>query len=460
MSSFLVSLHCATNGNTASLKNGSNIIGRGEILGLSDRRLSKKQLNIVVDAQARTVTAERLGPNPSSHNGRDMPKDTIILLRHNDKIALVAGTHICTLSIVQAAFSSVPYSDPVVGITSSEADLHPSQHDDGVLEEVAMDTADHGAGEEEEDVQSHAGVSDTGEAGFPVRPEDFSEESDDVVGSGLDVSEAEEAEAEAEMMRMRAVAKRPAAERRPPRVPAGPGGRKRAASPSARARPRTRAAATATGTGGARRVTSYGAFVKATRPALKREYPHHSGPEITKLLKRRWMALDDEARKTFEDQAAAQNEASAAAADTEAAASSPSTSPTRPLPPPSSTRPIPSSSTAPPPPRPKRTSLLRSSSATDSDAIPSARVNIPGTAIPRTATQPMRIPSMLLANSSSEDEDTDEDAQTGRRVVDRMDVRGTTVNEQGKGKEKEKVKEEKVDVDAMDLDAFLDMLTG
>ncbi|KAJ3100197.1 hypothetical protein HDU97_002429 [Phlyctochytrium planicorne] len=71
------------------LSNGVNDIGRGWKNIISNKDNTRKQLQCVVDAQARTVQVTRLGMNPSTLNDKELPKNHVASIEHNDIIILV-----------------------------------------------------------------------------------------------------------------------------------------------------------------------------------------------------------------------------------------------------------------------------------------------------------------------------------------------------------------------------------
>ncbi|KAJ3020530.1 hypothetical protein HKX48_000667 [Thoreauomyces humboldtii] len=347
MSTFHVSVTCDTNGRTLALPHGTTILGRSnKDLGLDAfRSLSKQQLQIVVDARARTVTAERLGTNASYLNSRPLPKGTVTQLKNKDEINLVTNLHLCRFAIVETLFSTLPSSPPKYGDDFSRQNsllVDDKGGDDERLERI-----------EEEERLPHDDdddESDRGGAGQykgPMWPEDFSDESDDVIGSGIDDwSQDEKSEGN----------KREEAT-------ASPRGVKRSAENSPAQLPRakkklTRAPPvkmeTVSVKSGERRVTGYGVFAKKMRAELKREYPDHPSTVITKMLKRRWAELNDAEREAANVEADEHNAAlesdsltatssktqqrNARAASTPAA--SPSPPPNQPSPRPGATIPV------------------------------------------------------------------------------------------------------------------------
>ncbi|KAJ3161399.1 hypothetical protein HDU86_007181 [Geranomyces michiganensis] len=150
----------------------------------------------------------------------------------------------------------------------------------------------------------------------PLWPEDFSAESEDVVGSGL----SDESDTPSE----------PPASAPPPRdndssaadsladrilAAASKRPRGRSAVPKAKKLRETGEGTAQPARKTVRGVTSYGLYAKKARSEVKRRHPTLLGPEVTKLLKRQWLDLPDRDREVFENAALEHN----AALHTEAA---------------------------------------------------------------------------------------------------------------------------------------------
>ncbi|KAJ3280864.1 hypothetical protein HK104_000353 [Borealophlyctis nickersoniae] len=325
MSLFEVTVTSQTNGNTFKLKNGENILGRSHPdLGLkSFAKLSRQQVKIDVDPNAKKVTAERLGSNTSKLNGRDLPRNQIVELSNGDRITLVINDFPITFQIRDASIPGVNLSDGEV----NEDGAPPA----GRLE---FDDDEGGTSAEEETRIKNGGKE-------RMWPEDFSDESADIVGSGLDdgysdsengedkgggKGEVEDEKEEPPRKRARKTArqKSPAPSRRRKTSASSDGdssvgnegeeeapsqrrrkGKGKAPLVKPEARPQQRKRTTTS----ARRVTAYGLFSKKVRPGLKKEYPKQPTAAITKLLKRRFDELLDDERQEYEERAREHNEA-------------------------------------------------------------------------------------------------------------------------------------------------------
>ncbi|KAI8590876.1 hypothetical protein BDZ88DRAFT_413520 [Geranomyces variabilis] len=326
MSAFDVSLVCQTNGRKVQLHAGVTILGRTNAeLGLqTEKTLSKQQLKVVVDPHSRTVTVERLGANPSFAHNKALAKGAPLEVHNGDTIHLIKREHPCVFTIVDVPFSSVPQSSQF-----NPFDFAPSEPviSDGAEDRNGRASDQNGEDDEELDaLRAMMAEDDASDDEGPLWPEDFSSESEDIVGSGL--SEASDEPSE------------PAAAASPPPVKT----RKKALPKSdvsaangissgdaladrimgaAVKRPRARAAVSEAEKPRAaakampqptrlrvkRGVRAYGLYAKKARPEAQRQHADMPGPEITLLLKRQWKDLPDEGRQVFEDAAIAHNEA-------------------------------------------------------------------------------------------------------------------------------------------------------
>ncbi|KAI9106280.1 hypothetical protein DFS34DRAFT_645074 [Phlyctochytrium arcticum] len=191
--SFLdVSLKRERSGQTVHIHPGSNIIGRyTEGLGLNDEsKLSRKQLDVVLNILGKAVTVERLGANTSKLNGIPIPKNQVISVSDGDIITLVVDDHPCRFRIQEIPFSS----DPLSTLSAGEAQFGVSSSPTGQTGANYEDDLDFDEEELKELMGEDPRISDIdgesdGELGqrlLKLWPEDFSDESDDLVGSGID----------------------------------------------------------------------------------------------------------------------------------------------------------------------------------------------------------------------------------------------------------------------------------
>jgi len=97
-----------------SLVKGSNVLGREGLTKITDKKLSRRQLEIIVDGE--TVKAKLIGMNPStiykiSDNNLVstiiMNKDEEYILNHHDRFSLLPSTYFYRLNI-ESAKSSTP----------------------------------------------------------------------------------------------------------------------------------------------------------------------------------------------------------------------------------------------------------------------------------------------------------------------------------------------------------------
>ncbi|KAI8903671.1 hypothetical protein DFJ77DRAFT_512520 [Powellomyces hirtus] len=253
----------------------------------------------------------QLGANPSYLNGRPLNTGDTVLIKNGDCINLIKDKHACTFTISEIPFSSVPTSsqfDPLLDFTSdprSAADPV-SIVDNDKAKKNGDESGDSGPEKYEDENESGE---ETGYHG-PLWPEEFSDESDDVIGSGLDEEEQEETKQENEDEGKQEKLKKPkkaittAGDLESKVLTAQPRAKRARSAATAPApkepRPTSKAAKS--------RVTSYGLYAKEMRTKLKGEYPNHPGPVITKILKRRWFELPDNEREVYEDQAIRHNE--------------------------------------------------------------------------------------------------------------------------------------------------------
>ncbi|TPX67381.1 hypothetical protein SpCBS45565_g03867 [Spizellomyces sp. 'palustris'] len=311
MSLLIVNVKCLTNNKTIQLTNGRNILGRNnEALGLQNEpKLSRKQLDVHVDSRTKKVTVERvglsgsgdyektslddilmqiyqLGTNVSQLNGRVIPKNQPIEVVNGDCVTLVINAHPCVFSIIEAPFSSDPVTSQADPLTLR---IPPPVTKRRALEEIRESDVD-------------ADSDDASDGVGRLWPEDFSEESDDVLGSGVDELSDEEQEEQPQLTKRPKLKRasegtsksnRQSRARRDPAVTiATQGGTKRRDAPKQQ---------------GGRRVTAYGLFSKQVRTQLKKDYPGQPVTAITKLAKRRWFELPDEEREIFEERARKHN---------------------------------------------------------------------------------------------------------------------------------------------------------
>jgi len=96
------------------LVKGSNALGREGVTKITDKKLSRRQLEIIVDGE--TVKAKLIGMNPStiykiSDNNLVstiiMNKDEEYILNHHDRFSLLPSTYFYRLNI-ESAKSSTP----------------------------------------------------------------------------------------------------------------------------------------------------------------------------------------------------------------------------------------------------------------------------------------------------------------------------------------------------------------
>ncbi|KND04604.1 uncharacterized protein SPPG_00322 [Spizellomyces punctatus DAOM BR117] len=290
MSLLIVNVKCLTNNKTIQLTSGRNILGRNnEALGLQNEpKLSRKQLDVHVDAQTKKVTVERVGlrTNVSQLNGRVIPKNQPVEVANGDCVTLVINAYPCVFSIVEAPFSSDPLTSQADPLTLR---IPPPVAKRRPLVEIR---------ESDVDADSDDALDGVGR----LWPEDFSDESDDVFGSGVEELSEEEPE------------EQPQVTKRPKLKPVSEGTSKSNRQSRAKRDP----AVTTTTQGGSkrkdgrkrqggRRVTAYGLFSKEVRAQLKKDYPGQPVTAITKLAKRRWFELPDEEREIFEARARQHN---------------------------------------------------------------------------------------------------------------------------------------------------------
>nr|CAX11689.1 polynucleotide kinase-3'-phosphatase [Nilaparvata lugens] len=83
-------------------------VGRGPETEIVDTKLSKRQVSLVADVVACTVTAHCLGGNPSVADGVAHKKGDKFKLNNNSKLELLAGKH-----IYEVKFSPIPIKDRI-----------------------------------------------------------------------------------------------------------------------------------------------------------------------------------------------------------------------------------------------------------------------------------------------------------------------------------------------------------
>ncbi|KAJ3034521.1 hypothetical protein HDV00_004986 [Rhizophlyctis rosea] len=288
MSVYEVTATSETNKKTFRLDNGDNILGRTHPdLGLrTNLKLSRKQVCVTVDVSARRTTIERLGSNTSKLNARDLPLNQIVELANNDRITLVIDQ--CGV-VFHIRDTPIPSS------------VRKKRRREGTSEES-------GSGEEGGMVLEEGGTSDEGEGpAGTVFPEEFSDESPDVVGSGVD-SDDEPSDNE-----------KPAP---PPQPTTSPTSSKIKAEPTSSSpvrasQKRTKPTARKSRNDSEqrdralpkRRMTAYGLFSTTVRSQLKKDYPKYDQRSITRLVKRRFEELSKEERKEYERRVREHNKA-------------------------------------------------------------------------------------------------------------------------------------------------------
>ncbi|KAJ3176312.1 hypothetical protein HDU87_005354 [Geranomyces variabilis] len=315
MSAFDVSLVCQTNGRKVQLHAGVTILGRlNAELGLqTEKTLSKQQLKVVVDPHSRTVTVERLGANPSFAHDKALAKGSPLEVRNGDTIHLIKREHPCVFTIVDVPFSSVPQSSQF-----NPFDFAPS---DPVVIDGAADRTGRASdqiGEDDEELDALRAMLEDDEASDdegPLWPEDFSAESEDIVGSGLSETSDEPTKPATVAIPSRVKTRKKTSAKNDvsaehgissfdalaDRIMGADGKRPRArAAAPASKKPRAgagRAMAPPTRKQAKRGVTAYGLYALKARPEAKRQHVDMEGPEITKLLRRQWKDLPDQDRQ-------------------------------------------------------------------------------------------------------------------------------------------------------------------
>ncbi|KAJ3041530.1 hypothetical protein HK097_002239 [Rhizophlyctis rosea] len=296
MSVYEVTATSEANNRTFSLKNGENILGRVHPdLGLRHNlKLSRQQLRVIVDVSARRTTIERLGSNVSKRNGQDLPQNQIVELSNNDRITLVINE--CPV-VFHIRDMPIPTRKPKTPQGAGTSDFDEGDNRIGLILE---DDDAPGTSDEEGEGPSLGGSRKKTDR---LYPEEFSDESPDILGSGSDSDlYPSDKDLHSTTTQIPAIKLEPPSSS-PPRRRAAQSKRKTSRRVSADAPPTQVKASSSK-----RRVTAYGLFSKDVRTQLKKDYPKQPTAQITKLVKRRFEELADEEKQEYERRAREHND--------------------------------------------------------------------------------------------------------------------------------------------------------